>query len=295
MDYDAGTGLAQGEQVYDELDRDARSVAHVELPVRFRLVGKQTTWLAIGLALPLFESGITAETGFSAQTALFNAANFALGLETLSPTGVTPTAGLSAVPNVSPDLPPNCSTVTATGVTFTGCTAHFTVWSFPGCVCVPPCLPADCPSLPLSQAQVTAVLDGQLWLSGDTLTWKYTVAMDSSTGETDTYTDSGTLSVTATTAKGHENMEWRSGQPATGIGPGSLAQALDLDVTYDQSCTQPCGINGVESSCPSPIIGGSLEAKRVWTQKPSGTSVADHAAKLTWTGCNQATFQTSTP
>jgi hypothetical protein len=93
MDYDAGTGLAQGEQVYDELDRDARSVAHVELPVRFRLVGKQTTWLAIGLALPLFESGITAETGFSAQTALFNAANFALGLETLSPTGVTPTAG----------------------------------------------------------------------------------------------------------------------------------------------------------------------------------------------------------
>jgi len=40
MDYDAGTGLAQGEQVYDELDRDARSVAHVELPVRFRLVGK---------------------------------------------------------------------------------------------------------------------------------------------------------------------------------------------------------------------------------------------------------------
>jgi hypothetical protein len=40
MDYDAGTGLAQGEQVYDELDRDARPVAHVELPVRFRLVGK---------------------------------------------------------------------------------------------------------------------------------------------------------------------------------------------------------------------------------------------------------------
>jgi SAM-dependent methyltransferase len=39
MDYEASTGLAQGEQVYDELDCDGRCIAHVELPVRFRLIG----------------------------------------------------------------------------------------------------------------------------------------------------------------------------------------------------------------------------------------------------------------
>jgi hypothetical protein len=238
---------------------------------------------AVAPALQFFGATITADTGFETMVALNDAAPFTVGSEPVFPTGV---------PEILAALPwplSSCSTVTATGVTFTNCTAQENVVS--GCICVD-CPPSDCPSA--SSAQMTAVLDGHLSWSGDSLSWSYTVATSLSTGETDSYTGSGTLSVTATAAQGHEDIEWSSGQPPTGVGPGRLAQALDLDVTYDQSCTVPCTtINGVESSCPSPIIGGSLEAKRVWTQKPSGTSVSDHAAKWTWTGCNQATYQTS--
>ena len=48
---------------------------------------------------------------------------------------------------------------------------------------------------------------------------------------------------------------------------------------------------------PTCVTSGTLEVKRVWSQRPQGATgpdFADVAVKLTWTGCNTIQVQHST-
>ncbi len=86
---------------------------------------------------------------------------------------------------------------------------------------------------------------------------------------------SGSIAVTATKISGKALSEFAGTVTNRGQSVSfGLATAALMDLTYQSSPT----------SC---VTGGTLEVKRVWTQKPSGVSGADDAAvKLSWTGCN---------
>ena len=91
--------------------------------------------------------------------------------------------------------------------------------------------------------------------------------------------ESGVLTVTDTTVKGDLLAELSMNASAQGQSVSAgVDEAVDLDVTYAGS--------------PACVTGGTLEAKRVWTARPSnvsGLQYADVGAKVTWTGCGQAT------
>lgn len=221
-----------------------------------------------------FKSDVSSDTAVSAQSALFSAAETALG--------AAPIAGAAMPPQLSPlvrsarsralataagssTLPSDCYTATTSSVTFSGC--KFTDASDG------------------STASVT--LDGSVSTSSDTVTWSYTMTMefsDASNSIAATYKDSGNFTVTATTAKAHDEADVTVKLTASGkTSTFGMAQAADLDVTYGADCS-------------STITGGSFEVKRVWTQKPSDVSAdlfKDKAVKINWTGCGSATVQLS--
>jgi hypothetical protein len=74
---------------------------------------------------------------------------------------------------------------------------------------------------------------------------------------------------------------------ATANAGGRTAQAgMDESLSLDLS---------LDGTCSTYITDGALEAKRVWTARPSDDDLwRDVAAKITWTGCGQATIQWST-
>jgi hypothetical protein len=93
---------------------------------------------------------------------------------------------------------------------------------------------------------------------------------------------SGTLTVTATTVVGHSASELSG---SVSLGPQSTNFGLDtaamVDLTYNPDC----------------ITAGTVEVKRVWSERPAGATgpdFADAAVKLTWTGCNTVQVQHST-
>lgn len=96
---------------------------------------------------------------------------------------------------------------------------------------------------------------------------------------------SGNLALTASTIKG--TMLAEMSVNATGNGQTvaiGLSESLAIDLGY-QSTPTLCATSG------------TLEAKRVWTQRPQGasaTQLPDRAAKVTFTGCGSATIQLST-
>ena len=95
---------------------------------------------------------------------------------------------------------------------------------------------------------------------------------------------SGSFAVDATTVKGNALVNL-GGSVSNGIqtvGFG-VSEAVLVDVTY-------------QSSPMSCLTGGTIEAKRVWTQRPTGaTSVdlPDAGVKLTWLGCGNFNVQHS--
>jgi hypothetical protein len=98
------------------------------------------------------------------------------------------------------------------------------------------------------------------------------------------YHDVGNIDLTATSVKAHQEADigaaFSSGTQHAQLG---LAQSVDLDVT-------------IGDACASSITGGTLEAKRVWTRRPAGTSAeetADRGALFTWTDCDTVTVQFS--
>ena len=111
-----------------------------------------------------------------------------------------------------------------------------------------------------------------------TLTWDFTVT-DALSYPVESFSasvrmhESGTLTVTDTTIKGQLLAELSASVSApTASRSLGVSEAVSLDVTYDgQDC----------------VTGGTLEAKRVWTDRGgvSATLLPDKAAKITWAAC----------
>ena len=158
---------------------------------------------------------------------------------------------------------PGCVTKTLTSVTLSGCKVVATE--------------ADGTTL-------TVTADGSLAAALDTLTWDLTVGVGLSGSPqglvvNGSVHDSGKVTVTSTTAIGAMRREVNVTASASGQSASlGMDESLDFDVTHDPAL-----------HC---VTGGTLEAKRVWTQRPQGASTAqlqDRGAKVTWTGCGIAT------
>jgi hypothetical protein len=134
---------------------------------------------------------------------------------------------------------------------------------------------------------MTLTVNGKVVGRPGAVTWdvRYTVAFASTDGRMSFgYHDLGDVAVTSATVVAHQEADIAasvaSGGQSASLG---LAQAVDLDVAID-------------STCATNITGGSLEAKRVWTKRPSGASAADlpnAGVRFNWTGCGVATAQFS--
>ncbi len=94
--------------------------------------------------------------------------------------------------------------------------------------------------------------------------------------------ESGTLTITDSTVTGNMllevSMKVTSGGQSASVG---YSEALVLNLTYQQD--------------PLCITNGTLEAKRVWSNRGGApkTSLPDAAAKVTWTGCGVGTIARS--
>jgi hypothetical protein len=162
---------------------------------------------------------------------------------------------------------PGCVTKTLTSVTLSGCKVVV---------------------IDTDGTTITVTADGSFAAAVDTLTWDLTVRVGLSGSPqglsvNGSIHDSGKVTVTTTTATGAMRREVDAGASASGQSASmGLDESVDFDLTYDPAL-----------SC---VTGGTLEAKRVWTQRPQGASAAqfpDRGAKVTWAGCGIATVQFS--
>jgi hypothetical protein len=153
----------------------------------------------------------------------------------------------------------DCTVVTATSVTFSNCTEMESGYSF--------------------------TLSGNITAAAGTVTWDIHGAFTGSNNGISINLNlhqSGALTVTSTTVVGQALSEMSgsvSGQGQT-VSFG-LDTAAMVNLTYNQTC----------------VTSGTLEVKRVWSERPQGASgpdFADVAVKLTWTGCNTIQVQHST-
>ncbi len=146
----------------------------------------------------------------------------------------------------------SCSTVTATSVVFNNCSQN--------------------------ESGFTFTLNGSVTVAAGVVSWDInggftSTGSNGSSGNVSMH-ESGNLAVTATKVSG-KALSDLSGT-ATNQGKSvsfGLATAVLMDLTYQSS--------------PICVTGGTMEVKRVWTQKPAGVSGTDDVAvKLSWTGCN---------
>lgn len=175
-------------------------------------------------------------------------------------------ASASAAPVVSGFDDPGCVSQTLTSVTLSHCTM----------------------TLVDVDSTVATTIDGYVKVpAADTLAYDLTARVTLTSADfsmTATSHQAGTLEVTATAMKAAMRTEldatMRAGVQSVAFG---VDEALDVDVTYEQG-PPPC------------ITGGTLEARRVWTRRPSGVDpaqVRDAAARVTWTGCGTGTVEFS--
>jgi hypothetical protein len=206
----------------------------------------------------------------SVTTTLLGDSGAALAVAGASPVMQRALAGRAAIAGgtVTGFDDPTCQTVTASSVTLKGCTTTIVYGTTTERVSVSG-------SLALSNAN-------------QTLTWDLSIAVavtDTSMGigETVNVHQSGTLTVTASTIQGSMLSETTANVTYGGMTfTFGFDESVNVDVTYAGS--PPC------------VTSGTLEAKRVWTQRPVGAPASaypDLGAKVTWTGCNVATIALS--
>jgi len=152
-----------------------------------------------------------------------------------------------------------CTVVTATSVTFNSCTEIESGYTF--------------------------TLSGNITAAAGTVTWDIHGAF---TGTSNGFSinlnlhQSGALTVTSTTVVGQGLSEISGSVSGQGQSVSfGLDTAAMVNLTYSPTC----------------VTSGTLEVKRVWSQRPQGATgpdFADVAVKLTWTGCNTIQVQHST-
>ena len=212
------------------------------------------------------------QTGLSSAVSVSSTPNGAAALVLASTSLVTttligPTLGFAA-PGAAPALGgrrggyPDCVTVSDRTFTYDDCEVSF--------------------------GGSTTVTDGRVNLSDDnrTVSWDLNVTVDLTFGGFTSHADyhqTGTLTIADSTITGEILAELSatstSGQSTFEYG---VDEALLLDLGYQVG--PPC------------VIGGTLEARRVWTTRPEGFTAEgapDGAALVTWTGCGEATIARS--
>lgn len=155
---------------------------------------------------------------------------------------------------------PGCVVATATTLTLAGCS--LTVSDDGG-----------------SETRITA--DGAASVSGGTLDWDFTVGVTmtgSGFSMSARASRDGTLTATSSTLTGRILSQVSATASAGGRSESvAVSESVTLDLLY--------------TSTPACITSGELEAKRVWTQRPSGADgpdYADRGALVSWSGCGVA-------
>jgi hypothetical protein len=212
-------------------------------------------------AAPGAASGLGAADGASVTGALLEGG--AIGSFSPAEVGATSAAAFDV---------PACAVVASGKVTFNGC--RVTVSESSGTTS--------------TSGSVTVNGDVSLSADGQTLTWDLTYGVGLTMSGTSALSMSGTshsagrVVVTAATAVGAMTSEVSLTVSAGGqTASAALDESLAFDVTRSDTCA-------------SGVTGGTLEAKRVWTTRPTGASPAelpDGAAKVEWTGCGTATVR----
>ena len=168
---------------------------------------------------------------------------------------------------------PACVVTTTTSVKMTGCTITVSDPSMTSKVQVDGSVSFD---------QVKGTLTWELTVSDAT---SFTAQGMSGTASVRAH-ESGALTVTDTTIKGQLLAEASaSGSSTTGSASLGVSEAVTVDITYADGAV-----------CSSRVTSGTVEAKRVWTERPAGATgqeFEDRAAKVTWTACGQGTFAKS--
>jgi hypothetical protein len=125
----------------------------------------------------------------------------------------------------------------------------------------------------------TLTLNGTISAKAGTVTWDISGGFSGTSGAATinlALHQQGTMTVTATTIKGHGTSDFAGNASGNGQSVSfGLSTAAVVDLTYQ---TAP-------SYC---VTSGTVEVKRVWTQRPQGASgpeFADAGVKFSWTGC----------
>jgi hypothetical protein len=166
---------------------------------------------------------------------------------------------------------PACYTATATSVTFNNCTDTET----------------------FEEMTVTYTINGSVSVTGSyTLAWNFTIGMvGTGTGSaagvsvTAAFSTSGNITLTELTQ-------------TTGTIVGSEIASLDITVSAQGQSARVAVDESLDlnvqynTSCNYFVVGGTLEAKRVWTAVPQGleNELRNVAVKVTWTGCGTGTY-----
>lgn len=126
----------------------------------------------------------------------------------------------------------------------------------------------------------TLTLNGSISSKAGTITWDISGGFSgTNAGATVNLSlhQQGTMTVTASTIKGHGTSDFAGSASANGQSASfGLSTAALVDLTYQ---TAP-------SYC---VTSGTVEVKRVWTERPQGATgpdFADAGVKLSWTGCD---------
>ncbi len=166
---------------------------------------------------------------------------------------------------------PGCVTTTANSVTMKACTvtANYGSYGYTSKVVVDGSLTYD---------QATGALTWDLTVT-DSTTISYSGQSGSNTVRLH---ESGKLTVTATTIQGQMLADLSMSVSSAGVSESlAVAEAVILDVTYADAAV-----------CSSRVTSGTVEAKRVWTDRGGANAVQlpDEAAKITWTACGVGTI-----
>ena len=133
-----------------------------------------------------------------------------------------------------------------------------------------------------TESGFTFTLNGNITATSGTLNWNVTGSfsgVEQGVSINVNLHQSGTLTVTSTTVKGSATSSINGSVSGNGQSVSfGLDTAVAVDLTYTASC----------------ITSGTVEVKRVWTNKPAGASgpeFADVGVKITWSGTTCGTVQ----
>lgn len=134
----------------------------------------------------------------------------------------------------------------------------------------------------------SSVVDGtfSVFAGGAEIAWELRIDVDSDSAgyhSEISFLSAGSLTTGATGMQGQFRAETTASLNGSGYSfEYGMSEALLVDLSFAST-----------SAC---VTSGTLEARRVWTQRPSGapaTSYRDRGAQIVWTGCNQATIARS--